>query len=177
MCYFNLVFTFENFYHLFNEHNSSCSNLLKSCGKPLDKLLVQQANVEISLFVKELLLFFIIAPWEKTQINFTTYCIYTTRKNESKPFLIVIMVAKIGCLYSKWAPKRQNLILCHKTVVPLHHYTVRKNTNKSHHLSYLWQQKKLEPKLSLIVIMVTRKNEPTLPPFVLMTTPKNLLSM
>jgi len=44
LCYFDLVFTFEIFYHLFNEHNSSYSNLLQSFCKPLDKLLIQQAS-------------------------------------------------------------------------------------------------------------------------------------
>jgi len=90
LCYFSLIFAFESFYHLFNKHNSSCSNLLQSFYKPLDKLLVQQAskfqNVEISSFVKELLFLFITASWEKTQINLTTYYTYGNKKKWTQTF-------------------------------------------------------------------------------------------
>jgi hypothetical protein len=59
-------------------------NLLQSSCKPLDKMLVQQANklknTKISSFVKELLLLFITTP----QINPTTYCIYGN-KEKKKP--------------------------------------------------------------------------------------------
>ncbi len=59
-------------------------NLLQCSCKPLDRLLVQQAsklkNTKISSFVKELLLLFIIALWEKTQINPTTYYTYGRKK-------------------------------------------------------------------------------------------------
>jgi len=99
LCYFNLVFISESFCHLFNENNRSCSNLLQSSYKPLDKLLV-----------------------------------------------------------NKQVLKRQNLILCQKNIVPLHHCIVRENVNKSHHLLYLWKQQKTRPKPSLTVIMATRKN-------------------
>jgi hypothetical protein len=82
------------------------------------------------------------------------------RKNEPKPSLIVIMVARTHCLYIKQASSRtpKSHLL---STVPLHHYIVRGNANKSHHLLYLWQQQKNEPKPSLIVIMAARKNEPT----------------
>jgi hypothetical protein len=58
-----------------------------------DRLLVQQANkpynVEISTFVNELLLLFITASWEKTQINPTTYYTYANKKktNPNLPLL------------------------------------------------------------------------------------------
>jgi hypothetical protein len=47
LCYFNLVFTFESFYHLSSEHNSRCPNLLQSSCKPLDRVLVWQASTKM----------------------------------------------------------------------------------------------------------------------------------
>jgi hypothetical protein len=46
-------------------------------------------NIKISSFVKELLFLFIIAPWKKTQINPTAYCIYSNKKksNPNLPLL------------------------------------------------------------------------------------------
>jgi hypothetical protein len=49
------------------------------------------------------------------------------------------------CLYIKQASECRNLILYQRTVAPLHHYTMRKNATKSHHLLYLWQQEKNKP--------------------------------
>jgi len=63
----------------------------------------------------------------------------------------------IGCLYNKQAQECQNLIIYRRTIAPLHHCTVRENANKSHHIKYLWQQEKNNPKPSLIVIMVATK--------------------
>jgi len=51
LCYFNLVFTLESFYLLFNEHNNNCSNLLQSSCKPLDRLLYsKQASSKMLKF-------------------------------------------------------------------------------------------------------------------------------
>jgi len=44
LCYFNLIFNSQSFYHLFNEHNNNYSNLLQSFCKSLDKLLIQHAS-------------------------------------------------------------------------------------------------------------------------------------
>jgi hypothetical protein len=44
LCYFSRVFTSKSFCQLSNEHSSSCSNLLQSSCKPLNRLLVQQAS-------------------------------------------------------------------------------------------------------------------------------------
>ncbi len=100
LCYFSLIFTFESLCHLSNEHNSSCSIFLQSSCKPLDMLLVQQIsklqNSKISSFVKELLLLFITASWEKTQINPTTYSTYGNKKKRTQTFL-----------YSNYGSKRK----------------------------------------------------------------------
>jgi hypothetical protein len=55
-------------------------------------------NTEISSFVKDLLFLFIIALWEKMQINPTTYYTYGSRKKKPKPSIIVIMAIR-----KKWA--------------------------------------------------------------------------
>jgi hypothetical protein len=151
MSYFSLIFTSEIFCHLSNEHNSSCSNLLQSSCKSLDMLFVQWTsllqNTEISSFVKELLLLFIITLWEKTQINPTIYCTYGGKKKWTQTFpncnygskdMLFVKPTRTSCLSSKQALECQNLIPCQRNVIPLHHYTMKKNTNKSHHLLYLW---------------------------------------
>ncbi len=79
----------------------------------------------------------------------------TTTKNEPKPSLIVIMVSRTGCLYNKQALECRNLILCQRIVVLLHHRNVKENTNKSHHLLYLWQQEKTNPPRPPTVFMTT----------------------
>jgi hypothetical protein len=56
-----------------------------------------------------------------------------TRKNEPKPSLIVIMATRISYLLTN---KLQNVKI--SSFVPLHHYTMGENANKSHNLLYLW---------------------------------------
>jgi len=55
--------------------------------KPKTKIVTNKLqNAKISLFVKELLFIFITTPWEKTQINPTTYYIYGNKKKMNPNF-------------------------------------------------------------------------------------------
>jgi hypothetical protein len=56
-------------------------------------------------------------------------------------------------LFVQQANKLQNFEISsfvQRTVAPLHHYIMRENVNKSHHLLYLWQQEKTNPNLPLL---------------------------
>jgi len=86
LCYFNLVFTLESFYLLFNEHNNNCSNLLQSSCKPLDRLLYSKQASSKMLKFHLLSKIFITGPWKKTQINPTTYYTYGNKKKWTQTF-------------------------------------------------------------------------------------------
>jgi len=44
-------------------------------------------------------------------------------------------------------------------VAPFHHYTVKENTNKSHHLLYLWQQEKNKSTLTTYYTYDNKKKQ------------------
>lgn len=64
LCYFSRVFTSKSFCQLSNEHSSSCSNLLQSSCKPLNRLLVQQASkFQVCLFASKTHQYIMHDPW------------------------------------------------------------------------------------------------------------------